>query len=101
MLAQESACARPIGLTACWPVPTIAAMNDELDALAERIARITALAQRLSEDNRALAARAEALQQDNALLQRRMAEARGRVESALARLPELAVEPNEPALSAD
>ena len=101
MLAQESAITCRIGLTACWPVPTIAAMNDELDALAERIARITALAQRLSDENRALAARAEALQQDNALLQRRMAEARGRVESALARLPELAVEPTEPALSAD
>ena len=74
-------------------------MDDELDALAHRIARITALAQQLSDENRALRERLEAAQQDNAMLQQRMAEARGRVESALARLPELAGEPIEPVLN--
>ena len=81
------------------PGANIAAMDDELDALAHRIARITALAQQLSDENRALRERLEAAQQDNAMLQQRMAEARGRVESALARLPELAGEPIEPVLN--
>lgn len=89
----------PQGLTGPYPVPTIAPMNDELDALAQRIARVTAIAQQLSDENRVLRERLEAAQRDNALLQQRMAEARGRVESALARLPDLAGESIESALS--
>lgn len=88
-------CAR--GLTVPDPVPTIAPMNDELDALGERIARLTAITQRLADENRTLRARVDALQQDNTQMQRRMAEARGRVESALARLPDSSADPTEPA----
>lgn len=76
-------------------------MNDELDALAERIARLAGLAQRLADENCALRQRVDLLQQDNTQMQRRMAEARGRVESALARLPELSADPTEPALNAN
>ena len=74
-------------------------MNEELDALGERIARLTSIAQRLADENRSLRAHVEFLQQDNTQLHRRMAEARGRVESALARLPELAADPTEPAFT--
>lgn len=73
-------------------------MNQELDALDARISRLADLARRLHTENAALRAQLQSAQADSAQLREKMAEARGRVESALARLPgaaeEAALEPD-------
>ena len=73
-------------------------MNEELDALDARISHLAALARRLHAENATLRTQLEAAKADGAQLREKMAEARGRVESALARLPgapqEAALEPD-------
>jgi uncharacterized protein (TIGR02449 family) len=62
-------------------------MDKDIQVLGERVSRLVEISRRLAEENRALKARlgdAVALRAD---LEQRVAEARARVESALARLP--------------
>ena len=76
-----------VGLTLRGRPPTITFMEEDLQALQERIERLLQGARRLADDNARL--RAE-LTESNAVrqrLERRMSEARSRVEAALSRLP--------------
>ncbi len=62
-------------------------MDEELDALDARIARLAAAAKSLSEENAVLRAQLAAARAEGARLRERMDEARERVVSVLARLP--------------
>jgi uncharacterized protein (TIGR02449 family) len=62
-------------------------MDKEIQVLGERVSRLVEISRRLAEENRTLKGRlgdAVAARED---LEQRVAEARSRVESALARLP--------------
>jgi uncharacterized protein (TIGR02449 family) len=62
-------------------------MEDELQALQERIERLLQGARRLADDNRRLRAELAVCQDVRQRQEQRMVEARTRVEAALARLP--------------
>jgi len=62
-------------------------MEDELDRLTERAAAMLALSRRLIDENARLKAQLARVQSANVELERRMGEARSRVELALSRLP--------------
>ncbi len=62
-------------------------MDQEVDQLGERVERMLALVRRLADENANLRDQLEASRSANQQLQQRIAEARARVESALARLP--------------
>ena len=62
-------------------------MDKDIQVLGERVSRLVEISRRLAEENRALKGRlgdAVAARED---MEQRVAEARARVESALARLP--------------
>jgi predicted nucleic acid-binding Zn-ribbon protein len=69
-------------------------MDEELQALGERIQRLIDIALRHAEENRALKAELAALHQARVMMEQRMAEARARVEAALSKLPQLAEDGN-------
>lgn len=75
------------GLTLGGRVPTIRAMDDDLQALQQRIERLLANARRLADENQRLRADLAASIDARRRLEGRMIEARQRVESALSRLP--------------
>jgi uncharacterized protein (TIGR02449 family) len=81
-----------VGLTLSDRIPTIAAMDEDLQALQERIERLLQNARRLADENRRLKAELAAAHDTRQRLERRMGEARSRVEAALSRLPTLADE---------
>lgn len=62
-------------------------MDQELQELGERIERMLSLSRRLADENAALRDRLSAATAANEQLQLRIADARVRVEAALARLP--------------
>ena len=62
-------------------------MDKELQVLGERVSRLVEISRRLAEENRALKARLGDAVAGLEDLEQRVAEARARVESALARLP--------------
>jgi uncharacterized protein (TIGR02449 family) len=62
-------------------------MEDELQALQERIERLLHGARRLADENRRLAAELAEAREARQRIERRMTEARARVEAALSRLP--------------
>ncbi|MFA7665072.1 MAG: DUF904 domain-containing protein [Burkholderiaceae bacterium] len=62
-------------------------MDQELQELGERVERILSLSRRLADENAALRGRLATATAANEQLQQRIAEARARVEAALARLP--------------
>ena len=62
-------------------------MDQELEALGERVERMLALVRRLSDENARLAARLAECQDSNRQLEQRISDARARVEAALSRLP--------------
>jgi len=62
-------------------------MNQEVDQLGERIDRMLQVVRRLADENANLRDQLAASRNANEQLQQRIAEARARVESALARLP--------------
>lgn len=62
-------------------------MKEEIDALIVRIDRLLGLMRKLTEENKRLHADLETSQQQKADMEKRMNEARVRVEAALARLP--------------
>lgn len=68
-------------------IPTIGRMDDELQALEQRIDRLVAALSRLAESNQALRAELAQAGRARAELESRMLEARSRVSSALERLP--------------
>jgi uncharacterized protein (TIGR02449 family) len=76
-----------VGLTLSGRIPTIAHMTDDLQALQERIERLLRNARALADDNRRLQAELAASLDARQRLERRMGEARARVEAALSRLP--------------
>src|SRR5690606_2303924 len=63
------------------------AMDQDVDQLGERVERMLELVRRLADENANLRDQLEASRSANQQLQQRIAEARARVESALARLP--------------
>ena len=63
------------------------AMDHEVDQLGERVERILQVVRRLADENANLRDQLAASRSVNEQLQQRIAEARARVESALARLP--------------
>jgi uncharacterized protein (TIGR02449 family) len=65
-------------------------MEQELDQLGERLDHLVQVARRLAEENANLRDQLTASRDANQALQQRIAEARARVESALARLPQAA-----------
>jgi cell division protein ZapB len=65
-------------------------MDEDLQALQERVDRLLQVARRLSDENRALRAELAELRDAKLQMERRMSEARSRVEAALSRLPALA-----------
>ena len=67
-------------------------MEDDLQALQERIERLLQGARRLADDNRRLRAELAESHDARERLERRMDEARQRVEAALSRLPGFADE---------
>ncbi len=71
-------------------------MDIELQALSERVARLLETSRRLADENQALKGRLGEVMAAREALEARVAEARGRVESALARLP-IRPEPEEDA----
>ncbi|HYF59545.1 MAG TPA: hypothetical protein VEA81_11370 [Burkholderiaceae bacterium] len=72
-------------------------MDDELQALQERIERLLQNARRLADENRRLRGElANALEARHAI-EVRMTEARSKVEAALSRLPALGAEPRDAA----
>jgi uncharacterized protein (TIGR02449 family) len=79
-----------VGLTLWGRIPTIGRMEDELQALQERIERLLQGARRLADENRRLQAELVESQDARIRLERRMGEARSRVEAALSRLPAFA-----------
>lgn len=62
-------------------------MDKELQVLGDRVSRLVEIARRLAEENRTLKGRLGDAVSARADLEQRVAEARARVESALARLP--------------
>jgi uncharacterized protein (TIGR02449 family) len=62
-------------------------MNDELQALQERLERLLRGSRRLAEENRRLVAELAESREARQRIERRMSDARARVEAALARLP--------------
>ena len=62
-------------------------MDQELQALGERVDRILTLARRLADENATQREQLVAARNDNERLQQRIDEARARVETALSRLP--------------
>lgn len=79
-----------VGLTLWGRIPTIGRMDDELQALQERIERLLQGARRLADENRRLQAELVESRDARIRLERRMGEARSRVEAALSRLPAFA-----------
>ncbi len=61
--------------------------SQEVEALGERVEQILATVRRLADENGSLREQLAASRDDNEHLQRRIAEARERVQAALARLP--------------
>jgi len=76
-------------LTLWGRIPTIGRMEDELQALQERIERLLQGARRLADENGRLKAELAESQEARRRVERRMSEARSRVEAALSRLPAL------------
>lgn len=62
-------------------------MKEEIDALSVRIERLLGLMKKLSDENGRLRGELTQSQTQQALMEKRMNEARVRVEAALARLP--------------
>ena len=62
-------------------------MDKDIQVLGERVSRLVEISRRLAEENRALKARLGDAVAGREDLEQRVAEARARVESALARLP--------------
>ena len=62
-------------------------MNEDIDALSVRIDRLLSLMKKLSDDNVRLRAEVEKSSATRARLEQSIAQARTRVEAALARLP--------------
>ncbi|MEO6270170.1 MAG: hypothetical protein ABIP08_07700 [Lautropia sp.] len=62
-------------------------MDKELQVLGDRVSRLVEIARRLAEENRTLKGRLGDAVSARTDLEQRVAEARARVESALARLP--------------
>jgi uncharacterized protein (TIGR02449 family) len=62
-------------------------MEQEIQALGERVSRLVEISRRLAEENRSLKGRLGEAVAARADLEQRVSEARARVESALARLP--------------
>jgi uncharacterized protein (TIGR02449 family) len=79
-----------VGLTLWGRIPNIDRMEEELQALQERIDRLLQGSRRLADDNRRLQAELLESREARLRLERRMGEARSRVEAALSRLPVLA-----------
>lgn len=65
-------------------------MDDDLQALHERIERLLQNTRRLADENQRLKTDLAAALEARQRLERRMSDARGRVEAALARLPAFA-----------
>jgi uncharacterized protein (TIGR02449 family) len=63
-------------------------MEDDLQALQERIERLLQGSRRLADENRRLRTELTAAQESRQRVERRMHEARSKVEAALSRLPE-------------
>jgi uncharacterized protein (TIGR02449 family) len=78
------------GLTLGERIPTIAAMEEELQALQQRIERLLEGARRLADENIRLRADLTEARESRHRLEHRVLEARARVEAALSRLPALA-----------
>lgn len=74
-------------LTEARRLPNISPMDQELQELGERVARMLSLARRLADENASLREQLAAAQVTNTQLQERICEARSRVEAALSRLP--------------
>ena len=62
-------------------------MDNDIQVLGERVTRLVEISRRLAEENRTLKGRLGDAVAARADLEQRVAEARARVESALARLP--------------
>lgn len=62
-------------------------MDSQLQTLGERAARLVEIARKLADENRALRSQLDSALAARENLERRVVEARARVESALARLP--------------
>ena len=62
-------------------------MDKEIQVLGERVSRLVEISRRLAEENRTLKGRLGDAVAARADLEQRVAEARARVESALARVP--------------
>jgi len=62
-------------------------MDNDLQVLGERVSRLVEISRRLAEENRTLKGRLGVAVAARTDLEQRVAEARARVESALARLP--------------
>jgi len=62
-------------------------MDNDIQVLGERVSRLVEISRRLAEENRTLKDRLGDAVAAQADLERRVAEARARVESALTRLP--------------
>lgn len=81
-IKRRAVCLTPIGR-----IPTIPAMEDQLQALQERASRLVEITRKLADDNLALRAQLGVAQATRERLEQRVIEARARVESALSRLP--------------
>lgn len=79
-----------VGLTLWGRIPTIDCMEEELQALQERIERLLQGSRRLADENHRLQAELVESREARLRLERRMGEARSRVEAALSRLPAFA-----------
>ena len=62
-------------------------MDEEIQVLGDRVSRLVEISRRLAEENRTLKGRLDDAVAAREALEQRVAEARARVESALARLP--------------
>jgi uncharacterized protein (TIGR02449 family) len=72
-------------------------MDDELQALQERIERLLHGSRRLADENRRLQAELAESREARQRIERRMGEARVRVEAALSRLPSFDEDLRDPA----
>jgi uncharacterized protein (TIGR02449 family) len=77
-------------LTLGGRIPTIAGMEEELQALQQRIERLLEGARRLADENVRLRADLTEARASRHRLEHRMLEARARVQAALSRLPAFA-----------